>query len=155
MNPVNYNQCYCYSLSFLVSLLSLSKSSISCFMQSSSVHIFGWHNDIQRKWGHFKHGYLWNLFEFEMICVCQHFFRATAVAYHAGSRRICLLTLLRLLLGCLPTTTFLDGNSVELFCWHTMNIPESEMKINIFILNIKVALSVAFIAALLISLLEF
>lgn len=73
MNPVNYNQCHCYSI-FFWPLLSLSKSSISCFMQCSSVHIFGWHNDIQRKWGHFKHGYLWNLFEFEMICVCQHFF---------------------------------------------------------------------------------
>lgn len=85
------------------------------------------------------------------------FFRATAAAaaYHAGSRRICLLTLLRLLLGCLPTTTFLDENSVELFCWRMMNIPASEMKINIFILNIKVALTVALIAALLIYLREF
>lgn len=80
------------------------------------------------------------------------FFRATAAAaYHAGSRRMCLLTLLRLLLGCLPTTTFLDENSVELFCWPMMNIPVSEMKINIFILHVKVTLTVA----LFISLREF
>lgn len=123
-------------------------------MQCSSVHIFGWHNDIQRKWGHFKHGYLWNLFEFEMICVCQHFFSCYCCCCLSCRKQTDMFVdTFKAFTRLFAYHNIFGWKSFELFCWPMMNIiiPVSEMKINIFILNIKVAL----IGALLIFLMKF